>query len=294
MKFSVFGGKKEDEVDEKALEEVADRVAAEMAPEADYDQGEGVGAYDEIRERVEDLQARLEQLDSSTGALRSEMGQFEQRFAGMETNIRELLSLYELATKSQNPFFQDDSPEGASNPPKEGAIQQPPTKEGSPLSIPSPPEPEDTPPKVEHPKPRWDPGFRPGLPKLDVDGDDFDQMTVADLDNSPETNMLILRWIEYIMQQVGYTGISSTLDYYVQIGWMTREAAQRILSFSMGIDLRGSGAKPPKKSTLSVREHLVSLYFVTRLKKQKVFDNIYLSVRDEVEKLGLSLSEEGV
>ena len=108
------------------------------------------------------------------------------------------------------------------------------------------------------------------------------------------TNMLVLRWIEYIMQKVGYTGLSSTLDYYVQIGWISRDAAKKIMAFSTGIDLHGTGTKPPKKSTLTVREHLVSLYFVTKLKKNEIFDNIYLSVKDEVEKLGLSLSSESL
>lgn len=305
MKFSIRGGKKEDEIDEKELSELAQHISGEgQEPGPEPVPEPETSAYDEIREKFEDLQARVEQVDSSTSALRSELGQFDQRFNSIETNVREMLSLYEIATKSQNPFFQADSSEGASKTNAQEA-NKPLTDPGSPLSFPSdhpvvPEVPEEDRQGPEVPDKGANDSFmlsnRPGLPRLDDVHEEriVDELTPDDLDNAPITNMLVLRWIEYIMQKVGYTGLSSTLDYYVQIGWITREAAKKIMAFSVGIDLHGSGAKPPKKSTLTVREHLVSLYFVTKLKKNEVFDNIYVSVKDEVEKLGLSLSSESL
>jgi len=288
LKFSLSGGKKEEESLEEAPEETGD-VLGDSAPEAQPDEA---SPYDELRERLEDIQARLEQIDSSTSALRSEIGQLEERIAATEGNVRELLSMYEIATRNQNPFFESSgsAPEAGENlnVPAESSVKEeisPAPDYAAPpdMSMSSAPE-----------KQIWQGPQHLGLPRMDEEPERaiVSELTLEDLDNSAATNMLVLRWIEYIMQRVGYTGLSSTLDYYVQIGWISREAAAKIMSFSTGIDLHGSGARPPKKSTLSVKEHLVSLYFVTKLKKERVFDNVYLSVKEEVEKLGLSLSSE--
>jgi flagellar protein FlaD len=294
LKFSIFGGKDEESIDEEELNEYAQQISSDVQ-EVEPGPETNESAYDEIRENLEDLRARVEQIDSASSALRSELGQFDQRFNSIENNVREMLSLYEIATKNQNPFFQPSSSGGEtatdatesttfSNEDGMAKISQ----EG-----PGSPDTQD-----DSPSDRFSESdlgaSKLGLPRLEDVREDrpLDTLTCDDLDNSPVTNMLLLRWIEYIMQKVGYTGLSSTLEYYVQIEWISQDAARKIMAFSTGIDPNGADAGVPKKATLTVREHLVSLFFVNKLKKEEVFDNIYVSVKDEVEKLGLSLSSE--
>ncbi len=291
LKFSVIGGKKEET--ETELGELAEAITGEVPREAEVGLGPNGGSYDEVRERIEDIQARIEQFESSSAALRSELGQFHERLDGIEGNVRELLSLYELATRNQNPFFQSDGSESSPSPPLPEENRQVAIPKDEPLSVRL----DDGSGVVGSDAPKRmmsrSPGL--GLPKdKELSEKIVDELTLEDLDNSPTTSMLILRWMEYIIHKVGHTGLSSTLDYYVQIGWMSRAAAAKVLSFSAGIGLQDFDANPPQRSALAVTEHLVSLYFVTKLKGDKVFDNVYLGIKDEVERLGLSLSSEGV
>lgn len=299
MKFSIFGGKEEEKVSEEDLNEFAQQISDGIEAESGSTSGEMEGHYDEIREKLEDLESRLEQVDASSTALRSELGQFEDRFNSIENNVREMLSLYEMVTKNQNPFFQPDGSNddrGATNVIKTG---EPSFDEEI---VPSKPSDQINNQPMEEKEIQKE-GASGGLSLPEPNFPDFGEISAEnpgnvldsdDLDNSPESNMLLLRWIEFIMQKVGYTGLSSTLEYYVQIGWISQDAARKIMAFSTGIDPNGTDVKTPKRSTLTVREHLVSLYFVTKLKKEEVFDNVYVSVKDEVEKLGLSLSSESL
>ncbi len=49
--------------------------------------------------------------------------------------------------------------------------------------------------------------------------------------------VLFLRWIEFMIERVGYYSLEVLLNYYVEIGWISKDVMFTVLKYTKGIKL---------------------------------------------------------
>ena len=84
------------------------------------------------------------------------------------------------------------------------------------------------------------------------------------LDDTPETSILLLNWVKFLMEKVGRNNLDNILEYYVEIRWISEEVCSMMANYAEGIDYY------VEKSTWNLPEvHAKSLLFIEQLRRQK-------------------------
>lgn len=84
------------------------------------------------------------------------------------------------------------------------------------------------------------------------------------LDNTPETSIILLNWVKFLLEKVGRNNLSDILEYYVEIGWISEEVSSMMAHYANGIDYY------VEKSTWNLPEvHTKSLLFIEQLRRRK-------------------------
>lgn len=101
------------------------------------------------------------------------------------------------------------------------------------------------------------------------------------LDNRPETSIILLNWIEFLMEKVGRNNLIDVLEYYVDIGWISEEVCSKMMSYASGIDYYVE--KPTWK--LLPEDHTKSLLFIEQLCGKKIDKNMLMRLERNVDKV---------
>ncbi len=101
------------------------------------------------------------------------------------------------------------------------------------------------------------------------------------LDNRPETSIILLNWIEFLMEKVGRNNLIDVLEYYVDIGWISEEVCSKMMTYASGIDYYVE--KPTWK--LLPEDHTKSLLFIEQLRGKKIDKNMLMRVERNVDKV---------
>ncbi len=86
------------------------------------------------------------------------------------------------------------------------------------------------------------------------------------LDNTPETLIILLNWVKFLMEKVGRNNLEDILEYYVEIGWISEEVSSMMASYAEGLDYY---IEKPKSDVLP-EVHTKSLLFIEMLKAQRI------------------------
>lgn len=107
------------------------------------------------------------------------------------------------------------------------------------------------------------------------------EIRLSVLDNKPETPIILLNWIEFLMEKVGRNNIVDVLEYYVEIGWISEEVSSKIIDYANGIDYYVE--RPTWK--LLPEDHTRSLLFIEQLRGRKLEKNSLAKLEREVSKI---------
>jgi len=107
------------------------------------------------------------------------------------------------------------------------------------------------------------------------------------IENTPANVVLLLNWIEFLMERVGRNNLADALDYYVEIGWISEQVASTMLSYARGLDYYVE--KPTWR--LLPEDHTKSLLFIERLLGNKIDRARLNSVEREMAKVKHGLEE---
>jgi len=128
------------------------------------------------------------------------------------------------------------------------------------------PEPE---PAVE---PEPEPAVEPEPePEPAADGDDGKPY----LSSVPEgfaEDLIVIEWLEFLVEQAGYRETSRAIDYYETIGWIDESVAEALADYLRGfddVDDTGSG--------LTIDHHTESLRYISQLDEDSGADGVMLS-----------------
>ena len=109
--------------------------------------------------------------------------------------------------------------------------------------------------------------------------------------NDAKIIMILLKWIEFLIERVGYDGLEDVLDYYVDVGWISEEVMFTVLRYAKGIKLYHENSDWRPIGFMSVKDHMTSLMFIEALRTGKLDKNILYSVERDVSKIKKEISD---
>lgn len=100
---------------------------------------------------------------------------------------------------------------------------------------------------------------------------------LTEIPNDPESVIVLMKWLQYLIDKCGRPNLSNILDYYVDIGWLSEDAKISLIEYSHGIT---EESKPGESiirniSHLPSNDHIQSLIFIQKLKGRQ-FDKHFI------------------
>jgi len=108
------------------------------------------------------------------------------------------------------------------------------------------------------------------------------------LDTRPETSIILLNWIEFLMEKVGRNNLFDVLEYYMEIGWISEDVSSKMIAYASGIDYFVE--RPSWK--LLPEDHTKSLLFIEQLRGRKVDKMLFSRLERDVDKIIRSSTSE--
>jgi len=100
------------------------------------------------------------------------------------------------------------------------------------------------------------------IPSYDINLD-----PLTEVPGDPESVVVLMKWLQYLIDKCGRENLSNILDYYVDIGWITEDAKISLIDYSHGITEENKKTDTTKNiSDLPSKDHIQTLIFIQKLK----------------------------
>jgi archaellum component FlaD/FlaE len=106
--------------------------------------------------------------------------------------------------------------------------------------------------------------------------------------SDPESIVVIMKWLQYLVDKIGKNNVPDILGYYVDIGWISDDVRLDLINYSKGITEAPNQTSPPS-SHLPTRDHVQSLLFIQKLKGVQLDDRFLSKIERDMEKIVKSL-----
>jgi archaeal flagellar protein FlaD len=94
--------------------------------------------------------------------------------------------------------------------------------------------------------------------------------------NDAESIIVLMKWLQYLIDKCGRDNLSNILDYYVDINWISSDVKISLLDYSHGIKEERTNNTTNKNITdLPSKDHIQSFVYIQKL-KGKQFDNRFI------------------
>jgi flagellar protein FlaD len=225
-----------------------------------------------INSEIKDIQGNVSSMDHRISELEEKNKTTEEKITDIDENMSKFLSLYELVNNQYNPFVEHDivkpkkivvGNDGENstedNQDQEQIDQQ--TKE-----------------KIKNIdlssyNPAQDAQRITGdlksslleLDTLDIESAAADAIPLTNIKNNTNSLVIILSWLEYLVKRVGVEESKNALRYYTEtLKWITPEVFFELDKFLRGME----DVEEAKAKSLDVKDHIVSLYFISKLNEK--------------------------
>lgn len=237
--------------------------------------------HDELKstnERISELVGDVKNIENSVNTLGHRVDEIEEskkasdeKVADFENNMNKFLSLYELINNQYNPFVEKEEvkkvvlSDGSSSDEISSEIAQ---AAKTPLS--------SAIPEIKEVESHSVDDSLLSLDTLNIEEAAGDAVPLTKLKNNTNSLVIILSWLEYLIKKVGIDETRNTLRYYTEVlRWTTPE-----VYFDLDKYLRGMRDKANVSDTesLTVKDHIVSLYFISKLNEKTLDDKLTKAV----------------
>jgi archaellum component FlaD/FlaE len=115
-----------------------------------------------------------------------------------------------------------------------------------------------------------------------------DMQPLEHIPSDPESIVVIMKWLQYLVEKIGKNNLPDVLGYYVDIGWISDDVRLDLISYSKGItgETAQVGIQSPH---LPTRDHLQSLLFIQKLKGLQLDERFLSKIDRDMEKMVKSL-----
>jgi archaellum component FlaD/FlaE len=228
---------------------------------------------------VNDVDNRMTEMGHRVDSLEENRKTNDDKMAEMEENMTKFLSLYELINNQYNPFIDKESIGKVERPAAtmsaiaggEEHHESSSTDSSSPFAKPSSK-------KIDIALSRvgdLDSSLLE-LDTLNIEEAAGDAVPLTQLKNNTNSLVVILSWLEYMIKKVGIEETRNSLRYYTEVlRWITPE-----VFFDLDKYLRGMKDKKDidESDSLGVKDHIVSLYFISKLNEKKLDEKLTSAV----------------
>ncbi|UCF50340.1 MAG: hypothetical protein JSU91_02330 [Thermoplasmatales archaeon] len=110
---------------------------------------------------------------------------------------------------------------------------------------------------------------------------------LTEIPNNPESVIILMKWLQYLIDKCGRPNLTNILDYYVDIGWISEDAKMNIIDYSQGITEKSKNEETTKKqiTDLPSKDHIQSLIYIQKLKGLQ-FDKHFIDrIESEISRI---------
>jgi archaellum component FlaD/FlaE len=112
------------------------------------------------------------------------------------------------------------------------------------------------------------------------------------ISNETEHIVILMKWLQYLVDKIGKSHLSDILTYYVDIGWISDDVRLDIIDYSKGIteEISKEGSKKTSEQ-LTTKDHIQSLLFIQKLKGQQLDERFISKIDREMQKMERSIDQ---
>ncbi len=109
--------------------------------------------------------------------------------------------------------------------------------------------------------------------------------------NDPESIVIIMKWLQYLVDKLGRNNLNDALDYYVNINWITDDVRLDLIDYSKGITEKNSKDATKKDKDMNTKDHIQSLLFIQKLKGKQLDERFIWKIDRELEKMSKNVED---
>ena len=91
---------------------------------------------------------------------------------------------------------------------------------------------------------------------------------LTEIPRDPENVIVLMRWLQYLIDKCGRSNLANILEYYVDIGWISQDAKINLIDYSHGITEKERKGETARKhiTDLPSKDHIQSFIYIQKLK----------------------------
>jgi len=106
------------------------------------------------------------------------------------------------------------------------------------------------------------------------------------------SDILVLKWLDYLVSTFGLKRMAELLDFYVDIGWISKDVKEFLINCSRGCTLRDMQFVEDSISNMpTLKDHIKSLIFISKLSGEELNVEEIEKVIKEIEELEKEVSD---
>ena len=108
-----------------------------------------------------------------------------------------------------------------------------------------------------------------------------------EIPNDPESVIILMKWLQYLIDRCGHPNLSNILDYYVDIGWLSQDTKISLIDYSQGItEDKKEGENIRKEVTdLPSKDHIQSLKYIQKLQGRQFDKHIIERIDNDISSI---------
>jgi len=116
-----------------------------------------------------------------------------------------------------------------------------------------------------------------------------DMQPLCEIRNTAENVVLLMRWLQYLVDKLGQNNLSDVLDYYVNIDWITEDVRLDLIKYAKGITFQEQQETKDTQQAFTIDDHLQSFMFIQKLKGTKFQEDFLIKLNSKIDKMGKTI-----
>ena len=111
------------------------------------------------------------------------------------------------------------------------------------------------------------------------------QNPLNEVPGDPESIIVLMNWLQFLIDKCGRNNLREVLDYYVAINWITEDVKFHLLEYSSGISEQKDGKERKNIRELPSQDHIQSFLFIQKLKGINLDKHFLDRINGEISRL---------
>lgn len=124
------------------------------------------------------------------------------------------------------------------------------------------------------------------VPEDDISDRSVKVYPLEEIPDNPESVVVLMKWLQYLVDRVGKNNLLEVLNYYVDIGWLSDNMVMTLMEYAKGITNEKSDKTQSRKlSDLQSSDHIQSLLFLQRVQGKQPDSGLLNKIDRDLSKI---------